>query len=73
MKNMYLMRYVPKEFKSLVVDIRRGNEKQFNSLTHNWSYPLIIEWQNGTVSEFQNADFAYNNLKEFRTPNEFSL
>lgn len=71
--NKELLRYIPKEFKDLVVDIYLSTEKEFDETTNKWSFPLYVEWQNGETSIFQNKTFAKNCLKEFHTPNEYSL
>lgn len=66
-----LMRYIPKEYKALVVDIWQGEEKEYDETTGKYSYPLYVEWENEEVSVFQNKSFAKNVLKEFHTPNEY--
>ena len=67
-----LMSYIPKEYKSLVVDIHEG-EKDFDEETNRWFTPLVVEWENGETSCFQNKSFARGCLKEFHTPDEYSL
>jgi len=66
-----LMKYIPKEYKSLVTDIYAGTDKEYDDTTNTWSYPLYVEWENGERSIFQNKSFAYNCLKEFHTPDEY--
>ena len=65
-----LMRYIPKPYKPLVVDIRR-EEKEYNEHTRKWAYPITVEWKNGEESTFQNAAFMRSCLKEFHGPDEF--
>jgi hypothetical protein len=66
-----LMRFIPKEFKKLVVDIYQG-EKYWNEVTKRWDIPLVVEWENDEKSEFANKTFAWNVLKEFHCPYEYS-
>ena len=68
-----LMQYIPKEYKGLVVDVYQGDEKEFDDTTNAWSYPLIVEWENGEVSTFANKTFAAKVLREFHGPDEFAL
>lgn len=67
---MDLMRYIPKEFKPLVVNIYEGN-KEFNEVTGRFSSILVVEWENGERSEFANKSFTFNCLKEFHSIEEF--
>lgn len=68
--NKALLRYVPKEYKDLVVDIYEG-ETEYNEMTKKWNTPLIIEWENGEVCKYQNKTFAREVLKEFHARDEF--
>ena len=66
-----LMRYIPKEYKKLVVKIYEGN-RYWDEVTKHWSTELVVEWENGDVSNFANKTFAWNVLKEFHDPEEYS-
>ena len=68
-----LMEYIPKEFKGLVVDIYQGKEKEWDEVRKAWSRRLIVEWENGEVSEFLNKTFAPQVLREFHGTDEFAL
>lgn len=65
-----LMRYIPREFKKLVVNIYDG-ERVYNEFTKKWNTMVVVEWENGTVSEFQNRAFMRECLKEFHMPYEY--
>lgn len=65
-----LMKYIPKEFKPLVIDIYTG-ESEWNEVTKRWNTPLIVEWENGEISTFSNKNFARKMLKEFYWPEDF--
>ena len=69
--NKELMRYIPKEFKALVEDIREG-EKEWNEITKKWSREIIVDWVNGETSRFQNKTWMQEVLKEQHTPEEFA-
>lgn len=68
--NKELLKYIPKEFKDLVTDIYEGR-KELNEVTGRFCTPLIVEWENGETSVFQNKNFAFNCLKEFHGRDEF--
>ena len=65
-----LMRYIPKEYKALVTDIYEG-ENEWNDTTNRWNTTIIVEWENGEVSHFQNKSFMKDCLKEFHAPDEY--
>lgn len=65
-----LMRYIPKEYKHLVQDIYES-EREWNEYTNRWNTPVIVEWQNGESTIFQNKGFMRNALKEFHSPDEY--
>lgn len=65
-----LMRYIPKEYKNLVVNIHEG-ERYWNEVNRHWDTILEVEWKNGESSSFANKTFAWNVLREFHTPNEY--
>ena len=69
--NNELMKYIPKEYKPLVVDIYTG-ETDWNEVTKRWNTPLIIEWENGETSTFSNKSWAKTALKEFHGPDEYT-
>lgn len=71
MKNE-LMRYIPREYKALVDDIYEG-EKEWNDVTNKWNVTVIVEWQNGEVSSFQNKSFMKFSLNEMHTPDEYRM
>lgn len=59
-----LMRYIPKEYKADVENIKKG-EKVWNEYTKKWNTTIIVEWKDGNVNEYQNASYMFNTLKEF--------
>ena len=65
-----LLKYIPKEFKDLVVDIYES-DKEFNEFTGRWCTPLVVKWANGETSTFQNKSFAFSCLREFHGRDEF--
>ena len=65
-----LMKYIPKEFKALVVDIYEG-KTEWNEITNRWNTTVVVEWQNGETSVFQNKSFMKECLKEFHTADEY--
>ena len=65
-----LMRYIPREYKALVTGIYEA-EQEWNDVTNRWNTPIVVEWENGEVSTFQNKSFMTNSLKEFHAPDEF--
>ena len=65
-----LMRYIPKEYKKLVVQIYEGN-RYWDEVKSHWNKELIVEWENGEESTFANKTYAYNVLKEFHDPEEY--
>ena len=69
--NKELMRYIPKEFKALVVDIYEG-KKEWNEITKTWSTEVIVDWVNGETSRFQNKTWMQEVLKDQHTPEEFA-
>lgn len=69
--NKELMRYIPKEFKALVVDIYEG-KKEWNEITKKWSTEVIVDWINGETSRFQNKTWMQEVLKDQHTPEEFA-
>lgn len=69
--NKELMRYIPKEFKALVVDIYEG-KKEWNEITKKWSIEVIVDWVNGETSRFQNKTWMKEVLKDQHTPEEFA-
>lgn len=69
--NKELMRYIPKEFKALVVDIYEG-EEEYNEITRRMQIPITVEWQNGEVSYFANKTWMRVNLKEQCFPEDFA-
>lgn len=68
--NKELMKYIPKEYKALVVDIYEG-EKEYNEYTNKWNTELVVEWVNGETSYFQNKSYAKFVLKDQHSPEEF--
>ena len=66
-----LMKHIPKEYKKLVTDIYLG-ERIYDEDDHRWNTELVVEWENGTKSWFQNRSSAFWNLKEFHMTDEFS-
>ena len=66
-----LMKYIPKEFKSLVENIYEG-DKQWNDTTKRWNVNVVVEWINGETSCFANKTFMKEVLKEFHSTDEFS-
>lgn len=71
MTNKNLMRYIPKEYKSLVVDIYEEKERVWNELTNKWNTMVTVEWKNGEIDTYQNKSYMTNVLKEFHGPDEF--
>lgn len=70
MLDQNLLKYIPKEYKSLVVDIYEG-EKEWNEYTNRWNTELVVEWANGETSYFQNKGYAKFILKDQHSPEEF--
>jgi len=70
--NKDLMKYIPKEYKALVEDITAAEEKTYNEITKKWDYEIIVTWQNGETSYFQNKSHMKNVLKDFHTPEEYT-
>lgn len=66
-----LMKHIPKEYKKLVTNIYLG-EKIYDEDDHRWNTELVVEWENGEKSWFQNKTFAWHCLKEFHMTSEFS-
>lgn len=69
-KQNELMKYIPKEYKLLVVDIYTG-ESEWNEVTKRWNTELVVEWENGKTSRFQTKSYARETLKEFYWPEDF--
>lgn len=65
-----LMAYIPKEYKPYVVDIYEG-DTDWNDTTRRWNTALIVEWENGEVSNFGNKAHARQSLIEMHSPDEF--
>jgi len=65
-----LMRYIPKEYKELVTNIYEG-EKDWNDVTKKWNINIVVEWENGEVSSFQNKSYMRFALNEMHTPDEY--
>lgn len=59
-----LMRYIPKEYKNEVENIKKG-EKVWNEYTNRWNVTIIVEWKDGEVNEYQNASYMKEKLAEF--------
>lgn len=70
MLDQNLLKYIPKEYKNLVVDIYEG-EKEWNEVTNRWNTELIVEWVNGETSYFQNKSYAKFVLKDQHSPEEY--
>jgi hypothetical protein len=68
--NKKLMQYVPKEYKNLVTNISEG-EPEYNEITGGTAKPVIVEWENGETSTFQNKGHMRAVLKEFHSPDEY--
>lgn len=68
--NKNLMRYVPKEYKKLVTNISEG-ETEYNEITGRTAKTVIVEWENGETSIFQNASYMRQHLKEGHSPEEY--
>lgn len=69
--NKNLLKYIPKEYKNLVTYIGEANEKEYNEITKKWDVNIIVEWENGETSYFQNKSFMKNVLNEFHSPDEY--
>ena len=67
-----LMKYIPKEYKTLVESIQEG-EREYDEITGKWSTNIIVEWINGEVSIFQNKTWMKKVLKEQHTTDEFTI
>lgn len=72
MLNKELMKYIPREYKSLVVDIYEG-EDEYDERTNRMSTPIIVEWQNGEISRFQHKTWMRICLKEFHSTDEYTV
>lgn len=59
-----LLRYIPKEYKNEVEDIRYG-EVEWNEFTNRWNQLIVVTWKNGEEDTYQNATFMREKLKEF--------
>lgn len=59
-----LMRYIPKEYKNEVANIKKG-EKVYNEYTNRWNITIIVEWKDGEINEYQNASYMKEKLEEF--------
>ena len=59
-----LMRYIPKEFKADVKDIRTGS-KEWDEVTRHWATTVIVTWLDGEQNEYANKTFMREKLKEF--------
>lgn len=59
-----LMRYIPKEYRSQVVDIYKA-EKEWNVHTQRWNTLITVEWIDGKKNTYQNASYIKNLLKDF--------
>lgn len=64
MTNKDLMRYIPKDFKKDVQDIRTGS-KEWDEVTRHWGTTVIVTWSDGNQNEFANKTFMREHLKEF--------
>lgn len=62
--NNNLMKYIPKEFKRDVEDIRTGC-KEWNEITKHWETTVIVTWIDGNQNEYANKSFMREHLKEF--------
>ena len=67
-----LMKYIPKEYKALVVDIYE-EEEEFNEITNRMQTPITVEWQNGEISYFNNKSWMKKVLKEEHSPSEYAV
>lgn len=65
-----LMKYIPREYKKLVVDIYEG-EKEWDEIRHLWLVPVTVEWENFTITKFANKEHMRACLKEFHAPDEY--
>lgn len=60
-----LMRYIPKEYKSLVEYIYKGRT-EYNEITRRNNNIIVVKFKDeDDEREFQNASYMYNLLKEF--------
>lgn len=64
MKNKDLMRYIPKDYKKEVVDIYK-DKKVWNEDTKRWNTMITVEWIDGEVNTYQNAEYMKGLLKYF--------
>ena len=64
MTNKDLMRYIPKEFKADVKDIRTGS-KEWDEVTRHWATTVIVTWLDGEQNEYANKTFMREKLKDF--------
>lgn len=69
MKN--LMKYIPKAYKKLVVDIREGAE-EYNEITRRTQKTVIVEWENGEKTSFNNKSWMRESLNQTHSPEEFT-
>ncbi len=67
---MDLLKYIPREYKKLVTNIREGKE-EYNEITGRINTPIIVNWENGETSIFQNRSYMKQHLKEGHSPEEF--
>jgi len=65
-----LMKYIPKEYKNLVINISEGKQ-EYNEITGGTAKQVIVEWENGEISTFQNKSHMKAVLKEFHSPDEY--
>lgn len=72
MTKQALLKYVPKEYKTLVVDIYEAKQ-EYDEQTKRMITPIIIEWQNGEISTFQHKTWMRFCLKECHDIGEFSV
>lgn len=59
-----LMKYIPKEYKGDVKDIRTG-VKEWDETTKHWTTTVIVTWTDGSQNEYANKSFMREHLKEF--------
>lgn len=59
-----LMKYIPKEYKGEVADIRTGS-KEWDEVTRHWATTVIVTWLDGEQNEYVNKTFMREKLKDF--------
>lgn len=64
MTNNDLMRYIPKDFKKDVQNIRTGS-KEWDEVTKHWATTVIVTWCDGEENEYANKTFMWSKLKDF--------